>query len=95
VSLVYVLHQLHQRIDRAEALLNCLVGDTPARDTAHLFANFVRLNAQRRSLRALWRHNTACWRKKWPNATPRQASTTSPATAANTAPCSARRWAAG
>lgn len=64
VSLVYVLHQLHQRIDRAEALLNCLVGDTPARDTAHLFANFVRLNAQRRSLRALWRHNTALLAEK-------------------------------
>ncbi|MDY0331291.1 MAG: site-specific recombinase [Thiomonas sp.] len=64
VSLVYALHQLHQRIDRAEALLNCLVGDTPARDTAHLFANLVRLNAQRRSLRALWRHNTALLAEK-------------------------------
>ena len=64
VSLVYVLHQLHQRIDRAEALLNCLVGDTPARDTAHLFATLVRLSAQRRSLRALWRHNTALLAKK-------------------------------
>ncbi|WP_079417586.1 site-specific recombinase [Thiomonas intermedia] len=64
VSLVYVLHQLHQRIDRAETLLNCLVGDTPARDTAHLFATLARLNAQRRSLRALWRHNTALLAKK-------------------------------
>ena len=64
VSLVYVLYQLHQRIERAEALLNCLVGDTPARDTAHLFANLVRLSAQRRSLRALWRHNTALLAKK-------------------------------
>ena len=64
VSLVYVLHQLHQRIDRAEALLNCLVGDTPARDTVHLFATLVRLNAQRRSLSALWRHNTALLARK-------------------------------
>ncbi|MDD4886662.1 MAG: site-specific recombinase Gcr, partial [Thiomonas sp.] len=64
VSLVYALHELHQRIDRAEALLNCLVGDTPARDAAHLFSEFARLNAQRRSLRALWRHNTALLAEK-------------------------------
>jgi site-specific recombinase len=64
VSLVYALHELHQRIDRAEALLNCLVGDTPARDTAHLFSDFARLNAQRKSLRALWRHNTALLAEK-------------------------------
>ncbi|MGC8702207.1 MAG: site-specific recombinase [Thiomonas sp.] len=64
VSLVYALHELRQRIDRAEALLNCLVGDTPARDAAHLLADLIRLNAQRRSLRALWRHNTALLAEK-------------------------------
>ncbi len=64
VSLVYALHELHQRLDRAEALLNCLVGDTPARDAAHLFSTFARLNAQRRSVRALWRHNTALLAEK-------------------------------
>ncbi|MGC9163608.1 MAG: site-specific recombinase [Thiomonas sp.] len=64
VSLVYALHELHQRIDRAEALLNCLVGDSPARDTAHLLSDFAWLNTQRRSVRALWRQNTALLAKK-------------------------------
>ncbi len=64
VSLVYALYQLQQRIDRAEALLNCRVGETPARDTAHLLAGFARIGAQRRSLRALWRHNTALLAQK-------------------------------
>jgi len=40
------------------------VGDTPARDAAHLLAGLAHLNVQRRSLRALWRHNTALLAEK-------------------------------
>jgi site-specific recombinase len=64
VSLVYALHELRQRIDRAEALLDCLVSDDPARDTARLLAGFARLNAQRRSVRVLLQKNTALLAEK-------------------------------
>lgn len=64
MSLVFVLHQLRQRVERAVSLLDLLVSQRPERATARLAAGLAHTNAQRRSLRALVRQNTALLAEK-------------------------------
>lgn len=64
VSMVFVLYQLRQRVDRAVALLDLLVSQRPELATARLVSELARINAQRRSLRALVRQNTGLLAEK-------------------------------
>ena len=59
VGLVFRLRQLRARILRVRRLLDCLVADNRATETADLLANLVSVGIERRSLRALLSTNTS------------------------------------
>ena len=54
VDLVFELDQLHQRTQRIEELLNCVLSPLPGPDIARLLAGLVRAADQRRSISALF-----------------------------------------
>ncbi len=59
VGLVFRLRQLRARILRVRRLLDCLLADNRAAETAYLLANLVSVGLERRSLRALLATNTS------------------------------------
>jgi len=59
VGLVFRLRQLRARILRVRRLLDCLLADNRATETADLLANLVSVGIERRSLRALLATNTS------------------------------------
>ncbi|WP_027015667.1 site-specific recombinase [Comamonas composti] len=59
VGLVFRLRQLRARILRVRRLLDCLLADNRAKETADLLANLVSVGIERRSLRALLSTNTS------------------------------------
>ncbi|MBT9494124.1 MAG: site-specific recombinase [Paucibacter sp.] len=54
VEIVFALEQLQARIERAEALLICLVAEQPERELARLLASLVRVVHERRSVKQLF-----------------------------------------
>jgi site-specific recombinase len=54
VEIVFALEQMQARIDRAEALLICLVAEQPQRELARLLASLVRVVHERHSITQLF-----------------------------------------
>lgn len=64
VDIVFEVEQMHARIRRIEALLDCLVAPEPQRELARLLAELARVTQERRSLRTLFaRHYSLLARK--------------------------------
>ncbi len=64
VNVVFEVDQLHGRVHRLDALLNCALSPDPARELATQLAKLVALTEERRSLRALFsRHYSLLARK--------------------------------
>ncbi|MDD5029597.1 MAG: site-specific recombinase [Rhodoferax sp.] len=59
VNLVFQLRQLHQRVLRIRALLDCLFSSTPHQHTAQLMAHLITVGQQRLSIRALISANSS------------------------------------
>ena len=64
VDIVFQVEQLHERCERIEALLNCLMSTTPARDWQWLMAQLARGVQTRRSLGALFSHHYSMLARK-------------------------------
>lgn len=64
VNIVFEVDQLHARIRRLDALLDCALAEEPAREMAGLVARLVALTGERRSIRAHFaRHYSLLARK--------------------------------
>jgi len=64
VDVVFQIEQLHERIARIEALLNCLAATEPAREWQLLTVAFARSVQTRRSIGALFSHHYAMLARK-------------------------------
>lgn len=64
VDVVFQIEQLHERIARIEALLNCLAAAEPAREWQLLTVAFARSVQTRRSVGALFSHHYAMLARK-------------------------------
>lgn len=64
VDVVFQIEQLHERITRIEALLNCLASPEPAREWQCLTVAFARSVQTRRSVGALFSHHYAMLARK-------------------------------
>ena len=64
VDVVFQIEQLHERIARIEALLNCLAAAEPAREWQLLTVAFARSVQTRRSIGALFSHHYAMLARK-------------------------------
>ena len=59
VDLVFRLRQLHERVLRIRALLDCLLGEPSYQHSAHLLSHLASVGQYQRSLRALWANSTS------------------------------------
>ena len=64
VDIVFQVEQVHERIDRIEALLGCLASPAPARDWQWLLAQLARGVQGRRSLGRLFSHHYSMLARK-------------------------------
>jgi hypothetical protein len=88
VNIVFELDQLRGRTQRIEQLVNCVIAPEPVPEGKQP-AEAGAIAGRTARLRALLAGTIRCWRARWPSAAPRPASTTSRATAPNTATCCA------
>lgn len=64
VDIVFQIEQLHERVARTEALLNCLAAAEPAREWQRLSVAFAHSVQTRRSIGALFSHHYAMLARK-------------------------------